>query len=174
MDTFTCVATKLDLREFAKKPVPDDIVMKVLEAGRLTGSGVNKQHWHFVLLRTEEAISKLASCAPYGGWIAGADFAIIVLTAQKWPFHLFDAGRAVQDMQLVAWNYGVVSGLTTGFEEESMRIEFNIPREFSISAALGFGYPSRKILGKKNRKPLREVASLERFGNPLETVKMTA
>ena len=71
-------------------------------------------------------------------------------------------------MQLVAWSYGVASGLTTGFEDESMRIEFNIPREFSISAAVGFGYPRRKILGKKDRKPLREIASLERFGNPIE------
>jgi nitroreductase len=174
MDTFTCVATKLDVREFAKTPVPDDLVMKVLEAGRYTGSGMNKQHWHFVLVRSAESLSKLASCSPYGSWISEADFAVLVLTSPKWPFHLFDAGRAVQDMQIVAWSYGVASGLTTGFEEESVRIEFNIPREFSISAAIGFGYPSRKILGKKNRKPLREVASLDRFGNPLKAVRTTA
>jgi hypothetical protein len=47
-----------------------------------------------------------------------------------------------------------------------MRIEFNIPMEFSISAVVGFGCPRRKVLGKKNRKPLSEIVSLERYGNP--------
>jgi len=167
MDTFASVATKLDLREFSKTPVPDDVIMKVLEAARYTGSGSNKQHWHFILLRTAEAISKLASSCPYGSWISGADFAVVVLTSPKFPFHVFDAGRAVQDMEVVAWSCGVASGLTTVFQEESMRIEFNIPREFSVSAAVGFGYPTKKVVGKKDRKPLREIASLERFGNPL-------
>jgi nitroreductase len=91
----------------------------------------------------------------------------VVLTSPKFPFHVFDAGRAVQDMEVVAWSCGVASGLTTVFQEESMRIEFNIPREFSVSAAVGFGYPTKKVVGKKDRKPLREIASLERFGNPL-------
>jgi Nitroreductase family len=122
-------------------------------------------------VKSAQGVSKLASCCPYGSWLSGTDFAIIVLTSPKFPFHLLDAGRAVQDMQLVAWSYGVASGLTTGFEEESMRIEFNIPRDLSISAAVGFGYPSRKIVGRKDRKPLREVASLERFGNPLEPLR---
>ncbi len=84
---------------------------------------------------------------------------------------MLDAGRALQDMQLAAWNSGVVSAPTTSFSEEGMRIQFNIPREFSISAVLGFGYPRRMVLGKKNRKPLSELASQERYGSPLERAR---
>jgi hypothetical protein len=32
---------------------------------------------------------------------------------------------------------------------------------------LGFGYPTRKIVGKKSRMPLSEIAFLEEYGKPL-------
>jgi hypothetical protein len=32
---------------------------------------------------------------------------------------------------------------------------------------VGFGYPARKIVGKKNRKPLEEIAYSNKFGQPL-------
>jgi nitroreductase len=167
METLRCIATKLDVREFSNKTVPDEVKFGVLEAGRLTGSGINKQAWHFVLVSDQSSLSKLAEDCPQGSWLGGADFAVIILTSPRWPFHVLDAGRALQDMQLAAWDYGVASCPTTVFSEETMRIDFNIPMEFAITAVLGFGYPAGKILGKKDRKQLVEIASLDRYGNPL-------
>jgi len=31
---------------------------------------------------------------------------------------------------------------------------------------VGFGYPARKVIGKKKRKPINEVAYLDRYGRP--------
>jgi len=167
MDTLECISTKLDVRDFDERTVPEEVIFKILEAGRLTGSGMNQQHWHFILVVGEGSLSRLAESCPKGAWLGGAKFAVIILTSPRWPFHLIDAGRALQDMQLAAWELGVASCPTTVFTEEAMRIEFSIPRDLSISAVLGFGYPASKILGRKDRKPLAEVASLERYGNPL-------
>ncbi len=166
MDTLKCIATKLDIREFSQRKVPEEVLADVLEAARLTGSGINSQHWHFLVVGTKTGLANLAQHCPQGRWVEGADFAVIILTSPRWPFHLLDAGRALQDMQLAAWNSGVGSGLTTVFSEEGMRIEFNIPRELSISAAVGFGYPTRRILGRKDRRPLPELASRDRYGLP--------
>lgn len=44
MDTFECIITKLDVREFSNQDVPSEIRSKVLEAARLTGTGLNTQH----------------------------------------------------------------------------------------------------------------------------------
>lgn len=44
MDAFECIATKLEVREFASQSVPSEIKLKVLEAARLTGTGLNTQH----------------------------------------------------------------------------------------------------------------------------------
>ena len=42
-----------------------------------------------------------------------------------------------------------------------------IPDNLDMLAIIPFGYPARPVgKGKKNRKPLSEVAHLERFGQP--------
>jgi len=53
MDAFECVATKLDIRAFSSKEVPREIKLKVLEAARLTGTGLNTQHWRFILIENK-------------------------------------------------------------------------------------------------------------------------
>ena len=45
----------------------------------------------------------------------------------------------------------------------------DIPAGLDVLAILPFGYPARPVgRGKKQRKPLREVAHLERYGRPFE------
>ena len=48
-----------------------------------------------------------------------------------------------------------------------MRRDFALPADLKVAAVLGFGYPAKKVIGKKNRKPLEELAFSERYGNPL-------
>lgn len=174
MDAFETIATKLEVREFdSKKPVPKDIKLKVLDAARLTGSGVNHQEWRFILVQESKALKQLADDSTSGKWVAGANFAVIVLTDPKLAFHQIDSGRALQDMQLAAWSAGVGSGLYTGINEQKMRNDFAIPSNLEPTVIVGFGYPAKKITGKKkNRMPLEEVAYLEKYGNRLDLSKI--
>lgn len=167
MDTFDCIATKLESKEFSRKEVPNELKRKILEAARLSPSGMNAQHWGFVLVDTPEELAKLAEDSITGSWVKEANFAIIVLTDPKYPFHLLDAGRVIQNMQLAAWNEGVTSRIYTGVKEEEMIKDFGIPRNLHISAVVGFGYPIRKVRGRKNRKPLEALAFYQRYGERL-------
>jgi nitroreductase len=161
------VRTKLDSREFSPKPVSAEVKKAVLEAARLTQSGVNSQHWRFVLVQDSKNLAKLAADSTTGSWVGGASFAVIVCTDPSKGYHLLDAGRAVQDMQLTAWDSGVTSRIYTGIKQAEMKRDFGIPESLNSTAVVGFGYPKQRILGRKNRKPLSEIAFLERFGNPL-------
>lgn len=166
MDVFDGIATKLDVREFSPQDVPSEIKQSVLEAARLTGTGLNTQHWRFILVEGSDRLKKLAQDSTSGAWVAGANFAIIVLTNPKYGFHMIDAGRVAQNMQLAAWNRGVASGLFTGTREKELRNDFEIPRELNITIIVGFGYPARKLTGrKKDRVPLGELVSYGRYGN---------
>jgi nitroreductase len=168
MDAYECIITKLDVREFAHKRVPGETKRKILEAARLTGSSMNSQHWRFLLIQDRSNLAKLAADSTSGAWVAGADFAIVILTSPKVSGYAIDAGRVLQDMELAAWNFGVVSRLYTGFKRDELRRDFGVPPELEISAALGFGYPKEKILGKKDRKPIEELVFPERYGNRLD------
>ncbi len=147
--------------------------LKVLEAARLTGSGLNRQHWRFVLVQDRDSVKTLASDSSSGGWVGKADFAVIVLTNPKLGFAKIDAGRAAQDMQLAAWNFGIVSCIYTGIDEERLRKDFAIPSNLEPTLVVGFGYPARKITGKKkNRKPMKEIAYVDKYGSSLDPNKL--
>jgi len=167
LDAYETVVSKLDFADFAKKSVPVDVKMKVVDAARLTGSGMNNQHWRFILVQGSERLQTLAKDSTTGPWVEGADFAVIVLTNPKYGFHAIDAGRAVQSMQIAAWSFGVASRIFTGVNRDALEKDFGVPKAMSPTAIVGFGYPARKVVGKKKRKSMGEVAYLDRFGSPL-------
>jgi len=161
------VRTRLDVREFSSKAVPSAVKKAVLEAARLSQSGSNTQHWRFILLEKRDSLKRLADDSSSGRWVARAGFAVIVCTDPAKGYHLIDAGRVVQDMQVTAWDHGVASCVFTGIKDDDLRRDFGIPEGLDPAIVVGFGYPAKELMGRKNRKPLSELAYLEKFGNPI-------
>ena len=165
---FEAVRTVLAIREFDPRPLPEDVVRRILEAGRLTASARNVQPWHFVLVRDRQGLRKLGSLVRTGPYTAGAAAAVIVgYEKATGQYAVSDASRAIQSMLLVAWADGVGSNWTGFTGLENVRQEFGLPDTYDVLAVVPFGYPKRKVIGKKKRKPFDEVVSSERFGSPL-------
>jgi nitroreductase len=170
METYETILTKLDIRKFSSKKIPRDLIVKILEAARSTGTAFNAQDWRFILVQETSRLMQLAKDSTRGHWVEDAPFAIIVLTDPSQPDHGLDAGRAVQNMQLAAWSYGLGSGLFTIINEDAMKRDFKVPKKMHIAAVVAFGYPERKISGeRKNRKPLSEVVHLNDYGRGFDS-----
>ena len=168
-EVFEAARTMLAVREFADRPVPDDVLRRILEAGRQTASARNGQPWHFVLVREREGLRKLGSLVRTGGYTANAAAAVIVAYEKAMAqYGMSDASRAIQSMLLTAWGDGVASNWTGFGGLEGVRKEFGVPHTYDVLAVLPFGYPLRRIAGKKKRKPLNEVASAEAFGQTVD------
>jgi nitroreductase len=167
-DVFDAVRTLLAVRSYKGTPVPDAVIRRIVEAGRLTGSGMNGQPWHFIVIRDAETLRRLGALASSGPYVAQAPLAIVVAT-DKSRFAVSDASRAIQSMLLTAWADGVGSNWVGFGGLENVKALLDIPAGLDVLAILPFGYPARAVgKGKKERKPLREVAHLERFGRPFE------
>ena len=167
LGAYEIVVSKLDIRQFKDIDVSNEIRLKILESARQVGTGLNSQHLRFILIDSKDMLQLLAEDSTSGGWVSGANFAIMILTNSDYGFKMLDAGRAVQNMQLVAWSEGVGSGLFTGIRDEKMRTDFNIPEDLDIAVIVGFGYPSRKLTGmKKNRMSMNNILFHQRYGNP--------
>lgn len=168
MDAFEAIRTLLAVRSYQDRPVPDDVVRRIVEAGRLTGSGMNRQPWHFIVVRDREVLRQLGAQASSGRYVAQAPLAIVVATDRS-RFAVSDASRAIQSMLLAAWADGVGSNWVGFGGLEGVRTLLDVPARLDVLAILPFGYPARPVgRGKKQRKPLREVAHLERYGRPFE------
>ena len=167
MDAFAALRTLLAVRSYQAKPVPDAVVRRILEAGRLTGSGMNRQPWHFIVVRDPAVLKSLGALASSGPYIAQAPLAIVVAT-DKSRFAVSDASRAIQSMMLAAWADGVGSNWVGFGGLDRVKKVLDIPAGLDVLAILPFGYPARPVgRGKKRRKPLSEVAHLERDACPL-------
>src|SRR2546427_13161047 len=158
MDTYKVILSKLDIRQFDSKKVAAEVKSRVLEAARASGTGNNKQEWRFILVQEKETLKRLAEDSTSGGWVAGANFAVVVLSDPTLGFHLIATGRAVQNMELAAWDHGVISGIYTGIKDEKMRKDFAIPRTLKPVVVVGFGNPVKRIIGKRNRMQITRIA----------------
>jgi nitroreductase len=168
MDVFEATRTLLAVRSYRDQPVPDAVVRRIVEAGRLTGSGMNGQPWHFIVVRERETLRRLGALASSGPYVAQAPLAIVVATDRS-RFAVSDASRAIQSMLLAAWAEGVGSNWVGFGGLDKVKGLLEIPAGLDVFAILPFGYPTRTLgRGKKQRKPLREVAHLERYGRPFE------
>jgi nitroreductase len=168
MEVFEAVRTVLAVRSYKETPVPPDLVRRIVEAGRLTGSAVNGQPWHFIVVDDRDTLQRLGALARSGPYVAQAPLAVVV-AIQKTRFSIADAARAIQSMILTAWSEGVGSNWVGFMGLDDVKSLLGIPGELDVLAIIPFGYPPRAIgKGKKNRKPLSEVAHRGRFGQPFE------
>jgi nitroreductase len=166
MDVFEAVRTVLAVRQYQERPVPEAVVRRILEAGRLTASARNRQPWHFVAVQDRATLRQIGEIATTGPYVAQAPLAIVVLV-ERMTFAVSDASRAIQSMILTAWTEGVGSNWVGFGGHEEVKALLGAPADLDVLAILPFGYPEGRVgRGKKQRKPLAAVAHRERFGQP--------
>jgi len=168
MEVFEAIRTLLAVRSYRDTPVPDETLRRILEAGRLTASGMNAQPWHFIVVQDRETLRQLGALAQSGPYIAQAPLAIVVAIDNS-RLAVSDASRAIQSMLLTAWSEGIGSNWVGFRGLDAVKSLLGIPDTLDVLAILPLGYPAGEIgQGKKQRKPLSEIAHRERFGQPFE------
>ncbi len=164
MDTYRAIVDKRDQRSFTDKPIPEDIVRRILQAGRMTGSSKNVEPNRFVVVRDRKRLEALAATSPFARWMARAALAIVIVQTRD---HQFDAGRCAQSMMLAAWNDGIGSCPAHLPEPELTRL-LGLPEGLFINRVIGFGYvdPERAAPPPsvaRRRLPLTELVHWERW-----------
>lgn len=166
MDTYLGIASKRDLRNFADRPIPEDVVRRILDAGRLAGSASNRQPWRFLVVESRGVRDRLAETVYAPSNVLGAAL-VVALVGPTGEMAAFDAGRAIQNMFLAAWNEGVASG-PNGIPDTGRTAEtLDLSDDERPRIVLAFGYPAERIdpasrsaeewSAAAKRKPLDDV-----------------
>ncbi len=151
MNVEEAIRTKRAIRQFQEKPLPDDIVHKILNAGRLSQSSKNSQPWQFIAIRDRATLDALSKTGTFAGHLAGAALGVAILTTdpgEKFQT-MFDAGQAAAYMQLAAWELGIGSCLASIYEPEQARGILHFPPEWFLRIALSFGYPTDEAIAPR-------------------------
>ncbi len=162
MDVMQAIKLKRAVRQFREKPLPEEAVRIILNAGRRAQSSKNSQPWRFIAIQDKAVLKSLSECGKYAGHLAGAALGVAILTsAPEGQFQtLFDAGQCAAYMQLAAWELGVGSCLASIYEMEKARQLLGFPEDLHLRIALSFGYPlDEAVLTAPPRKGGRQPFS---------------
>jgi nitroreductase len=147
VETQLAIASKRDTRNYADGDIPEDIFERILQAGRMTGSGMNRQQRRFVVLRDRRLDASEMVTRPSN--VRDTPVTVAIVTAIG-PWTQFDAGRAAQNMMVAAWDEGIASCPNALADPEGMKELVGAGDEEEVAILVSFGYPaSQKDPGRK-------------------------
>ena len=163
MDAYQAIITKRDTRHFTPEAIPDDVLTRILQAGRMAGSSKNSQPVRMVVVREAAGRATLSSCGDWAAPLEHCSVAVAVVLAPGGG--AFDAGRAAQNLMVAAWAEGITSCPISMHRPDCAARTLALPEGHSIAIVLALGYPDTKhpLSGGRQRLPLDELIHWERW-----------
>jgi nitroreductase len=139
------------VRDFDDRPVSDEDVNRIVNAGRRAGSSKNLQRWDFVVVRDRHRLRELSRAGAFAGPVAHAAVAVALVTPDPTqpdqPLSvMWDLGRAAQNMVLAGWERGIGSVPATVYEHDLVDKLLGLPADHRCEFILSFGYPVDETL----------------------------
>ena len=169
MSFLELAARRVSVRGYRPDPVPDDLLAKVLEAGRLAPSAANRQPWRFVVVRDRAARHALKPAYPRD-WFVDAPVVIVVGvdTGAAWSradgksYADVDGAIAMDHMTLCAADLGLGTCWIGAFDAAVVRRALNLPGGVDPLAMTPLGYAADA--GRpKSRRPIAELVHYDRW-----------
>lgn len=163
MDAYRAVVSKRDRREYDSRPLPEDVIHRLLQAGRMAGTSSNKQQLRFIALTDPAVKEELSKAGPGGAPIRNAPFAVAILREQD--ARDFDVGRAAQNMMIVATAEGLFSCPVGIRDQDVARAALGYPEEYVMGIGVAFGYPAADLAPRESRPrlPMDEIVRYNRW-----------
>lgn len=167
METWDAIASRRNVRSFTDRPIPDDDLDRILEAGRRAPSSRNWQPWDFVVVTDRQRLGELAKVWRGGGHVAGSAATVaLVVRSEDRERAPYDLGQATMAMMIAAADRGIGSGHSAVSDQDQARRVLGFPEDRQAAYLVDFGYPADRPLRpirKLNRRPFDEVVHRGRW-----------
>lgn len=172
MDFITLAKHRYSSRKYLSKPIENEKLKIVLEAGRIAPSANNQQPWIFVVVK-DENLENLRACYPRD-WFTSAPMAIVLCAdySKSWKRkdgkdHAdIDVAIAADHMTLAATSINLATCWICNFDREKLTRAINLPSEYEPVVILSLGYPDDEPNLERHqvkRKAMEEIVYYETF-----------
>ena len=147
------------IRIYKDKPIPDEEIKMILEAGRWTPSASNKQPWMFIVIKNKEKIKKLTENAIYGKFIRKAPVVIAIVGKinQNPNWYIQDTSLASMNMILMAWSLGIGTCWIGSMDRKKAKENLGLGKDDFLLTVLPLGYIKGAIPKPTLRKSLDQI-----------------
>ncbi len=170
MDIYETIEKRRSVRSYREEePVYEDILKKILEAGKMAPSANNTQEYKFVVVKNAQIRKALANAASQQRFIAQAPVVIVgvslnpeAVASSGVPNYAIDLALAIDHITLAATEEGLGTCWITSFSQEDVKEILNIPKKYKVLALLPLGV-AYDDPGVKSRKKLKDLICKEEF-----------
>ncbi|MDY0023965.1 MAG: nitroreductase [Candidatus Izemoplasmatales bacterium] len=168
--TIENILSRRSIRSYEEKPIPEDILQKIIECAIYAPSSRNKQEWHLTVITNKEKIDEINKMAIEGMIRFGINVdkddhifyhapCIIVLSSKIGGFSEVNIGCVIENIAIAAQSLGLGSciiGQTRYLYHKADKIDIDrilkIPENYEHDLAICLGYPKGKIPEAKPRR----------------------
>ncbi|MDD5454996.1 MAG: nitroreductase family protein [Candidatus Ratteibacteria bacterium] len=169
MNVYEAINKRRSVRAYKNKPIPEDILNKILEAARLAPTAKNRQQFKLIVVTNPETIKKLVEVANNQQFVgeASAVIAAVGLTPNDKmrcgiPTDPIDVAIAIDHITLAAVEEGLGTCWIGSFFQDKACQLLGIPSSYKVVELLTLGYPADSPR-PKTRKSLNEIICYEKF-----------
>jgi nitroreductase len=180
MSFLDLVNKRYSVRNYKTTPVPQEKVVRCIEAARLAPSACNSQPWKFIIVDEPELVNELAKGA-FEGLLDFNHFAfkapVLVLIVcerenlsakfgsivKKKNFSLMDIGIAAEHFCLQAVEEGLGTCIIGWFNEKKVKKILSIPKLKRVELVITVGFSADEEIPHKKRKSIDEVLSCNKY-----------
>ncbi len=168
MDFYKLIENRETIRSYdPEKKVPEDVLKRILNAGRLAPSAGNRQPWTFLMVSSDDILKAVKLSYPRQ-WFQQAPH-VLVVTGDKTKSWIrpkdgynsieTDLAIAMDHMILAAENDGLAACWIIAFDYEILAKAINLKENEVVFCITPLGYPPKGFQkhGNKKRKTLEEV-----------------
>ena len=147
------------IRKYQDKPIEDEDINMILEAGRWCCSASNKQPWEFIVIKNRELINELSNTAIYGKFIKKAPIIIAIVGKIKENpnWYIQDTSLASMSMILMAWSLGLGTCWIGSLNRVKAKKILGISKDDFLLTVLPLGYIKGAVPKPTLRKKLDQI-----------------
>jgi len=145
------IASRRTIRKYERKSVPEKVLMKCVDAARLSPSGANRQPLKYVVVNDQDLLKEVFSTLRWAGYLPDYQpseeempraYVVVLLDKgiRKNPGH--DVGIAVMSISMVAFDEGLGSCILGAVDIEKLGKILKIPSGLEVVLVVALGYPA--------------------------------
>lgn len=153
MDLRELLLTRRTCRRFIQKEISQDIIEEILEAARLASSAANRQPLSYIVIKDNKKVSEVFPYTRWAGYLPpeqgqpkkGEEPVLFIAVIKNEEISRdcdTDAGLAISNMTLAAWNRGVGSCIIGACDKPKLSGLFGLNENQKLHTVIAFGYPS--------------------------------
>ena len=170
LDVFDAVVKRRSVRRFLIKPIEEETLNVVLEAGRLAPSAKNLQEWRFIIIKDPNVKRKIALAA--NGQVFVGEAPVVIVACAVTDERVMSCGQlcypidvaiALDHISLVAVELGLGTCWIGAFDEDKVKDILGIPKKVRVVELMPIGYPALELAKEKDRLSFEKIVRYDHW-----------